>query len=665
MNIGFRFAERGHEHRAEDALSRYVVRTEARPMRQWLELAGPGRALRLIRDGSPDFSSFGELAKSLVRPGLSELERAMAIYRFSARHFYNASMGWGDTEMTRFINAFGYSFCWGQADFQHLLYEAAGLRARAPLLKGHSSTEVFVDGAWRMLDAYMRLMAPAPDLSGLATGDDLHRHPGIFDAIRSAARAETAKDYWSIHGPGGTYEPHADSAAMRLHLRRGESVRFDLDRRERWALAPAEPADFCNGRWFWQPTLDAAHLERDVQRADNVAAGAEGLAPHKAHAPALLDYRIECPWPLLAGSVSFGFTAEARVTVDLFDARRHDWIPLHRGSAREVAVSLDTHLSTPVLPPSCNMHQRAHIPDVVRGVVLRVAWHGPAACSSVAFDLTLQAHRPSLPALEAGENHWTLLAEAPGASVRHGWTEFPGLTASSAQPCEGEPVRLAARVHNRGTRPALDVPVAFVQDGAGVVLGRTTLARIEPDGWAEAAIDWPAAIHGDRAPQNEAGPRRYVDTRIRAEVDAPQNAGNALAAAAETSLVVLAHRPPILNETLVWSGPGADPETVILRAAVVHPDGDSDGRLVYLQPVTCAASVQPFAGHPGQGGTPLAEPRRLAGILASEFAVAEWSIRRSNLPADGIVSIAMQPESPAAGVPPGDRVLVRHQVKIP
>lgn len=297
MNIGFRFAERGHEHRAEDALSRYVVRTEARPMRQWLELAGPGRALRLIRDGSPDFSSFGELAKSLVRPGLSELERAMAIYRFSARHFYNASMGWGDTEMTRFINAFGYSFCWGQADFQHLLYEAAGLRARAPLLKGHSSTEVFVDGAWRMLDAYMRLMAPAPDLSGLATGDDLHRHPGIFDAIRSAARAETAKDYWSIHGPGGTYEPHADSAAMRLHLRRGESVRFDLDRRERWALAPAEPADFCNGRWFWQPTLDAAHLERDVQRADNVAAGAEGLAPHKAHAPALLDYRIGAPGP--------------------------------------------------------------------------------------------------------------------------------------------------------------------------------------------------------------------------------------------------------------------------------------------------------------------------------------------------------------------------------
>jgi len=158
-----------------------------------VELTGPGVGIRLIREGSHDFHSMAELAKTLVTPGMDDRAKAMAVYRFSARNTHGFSAGWGSTEMTRFLNGFGYSFCWGQADFQHLLYEAVGLRARAPSLKGHSSVEVFLDGQWRMMTHSCDYWCLRPTWTTSPRARSLSRDLPRFDLVGEGPRIAQAR----------------------------------------------------------------------------------------------------------------------------------------------------------------------------------------------------------------------------------------------------------------------------------------------------------------------------------------------------------------------------------------------------------------------------------------------------------------------------------------
>jgi hypothetical protein len=417
--VGFQCRHKFHEQKAAQPVEPYQIEVNSTPINQWVELTGPGFGIRLLREGSHDFHSFAELAKTLVRPGMTDLEKALAVYRFSARNFYHGSAGFGGTEMTRFINCYGYSYCWGQGDFQHLLYEAVGLRARAPQLKGHSSTEVLIDGKWRMMDAYMRLLAPSPELDGLATGEELNRQPEIWDHIREGAVVGLAKDYWSNHGDGNTYEPWQDSNAMLLTLRRRESLRIFDRGLGAWCLSPVEPADYVNGQWTWQPVLDAEHLAKEVESAANVVPAGGGFRAKEA---ASIEYRVETPYPLCTGTVALWFRGEGKVRVSVSTDQRRSWLVLHEGTASNLEWKLDDRLSVRQLPPSYDHDPMLR--NQKREVLLRVEWTGEAILTRVEFSFLVQIHAPSVPRLKAGMNHWRLIGMDQGGSVRHEWEEL-------------------------------------------------------------------------------------------------------------------------------------------------------------------------------------------------------------------------------------------------
>ena len=172
----------------------------------------------------------------------------------------------------------------------------------------YPDTLLFIDGRWRAIDAYMRVLCPSPALDGIAGGAELQEHPEIFDAVFNEEDAPVRRDYWSEYGPGGTYEPWQDSQSMVLNLRRGEELDIDYQRREAWCLAPSEPSDFINGEWRYRPPLDAQHLEQEVEQAVNVAAVDGGLRAVDPAQPAVVEYAIHSPYPLVTGSVTARFT---------------------------------------------------------------------------------------------------------------------------------------------------------------------------------------------------------------------------------------------------------------------------------------------------------------------------------------------------------------------
>jgi hypothetical protein len=612
-----------HEQEASRPVEHYELEVNSPPINQSIELCGPGVGIRFLREGSHDFHSFAELAKTLARTGMTDLEKALAVYRFSAGNFYHGSAGFGGTEMTRFINCYGYAYCWGQADFQHLLYEAVGLRARAPQLKGHSSTEVLIDGKWRMMDAFMRLLAPSPELDGLATGDELNRHPEIWEHIREGAVVELAKEYWLKYAAGNTYEPWQDSNAMLLTLRRRESLRIFDRGLGAWCLSPLEPADYVNGQWTWEPVLDGEHLAKEIESAVNVVAADDGLRANDASALASVEYRVESPYPLCTGTVAVQFRGNGKLRASVSADQRRTWSVLHEGAATACDWKLDQQLSVRQLPFSYN-----HDPllrSQKREILLRLEWKGEAILTHVKFSFLVQIHGPSVPRLEPGINRWTLIGMSQGGLVRHAWDEFPDIHSSAVSPYVGEEVVITALVHNLQSKPARDVAVRFTESSDEALLGEITVPEIAAHGSAPAQLVWKAAFPGSKP---------YVRSTIQAQCGLSTGNGewNEMG---QTVLKVRPRPEPGFPDGLVWTNDQAAVRegALILRAAIVHLVDHCEGHLLYLPDTALTGTLRPYRGHPDQGGVPLGEPRKLENIPPSEFAVAEWRLAVEGLPA--------------------------------
>ena len=676
--LGFRKQTIKARRELREPVEEYSVTCDGVPIRQSLELVGPATGIRYQLDGHPDFSSIAELAKGLQLPGMTDHEKALAVYRFSSRYAYSMSMGFGSYEATRFLNCHGYAFCWGQSDFQHLLYEAMGLRARAPALKGHSSVEVLLDGQWCTFDAYTRNLHPSPDLSGIAAGADLRDYPEMIGAIFPDEEAVKLAGYWSEAGPGtDSYEPWQDSRSMALNLRRNERLRLELDRREVWCLAPSEPMDYANGTWEWEPVLDQEHLQTEVECADGVEVTVNGLA---ARSPAEVEYRVQSPYPLVAGVLSVGFDDGTRGQVLVSRDARRTWQELGpvRGDSGEWQLG-EEHLSVREVPSGAEPATMDH--GAVHELYVRFGW-SEAVLSRIAFRFDLQAHARSLPRMIAGENRWRVIGGDRGATVIHWFTTYPGLSVvphignkvevgavaqadrlrfgrtavrhpqagrlrheqgghrRSPYPggvplaLEGSEVVLEAEVCNRGEEPASNVKVCFRQPGTSETLGETTLDNVLAGGTATARVNWTAKAIGDRPAQNASGPPRYVETRVEAFLPEDCVEDDAYGTTAETRLSIRPRPVPRITGDLLYVGQDAGEGPVVVRAALANmpPECLCGGSHVYVSDSPLCGTLRLWQGHPDQDGATLGPARELHGILPTEFAVAEWHLGSAEMP---------------------------------
>ena len=105
------------------------------------------------------------MVASLCKPGMSDQDKAVAIYNFMRRtmfhyRFYTKFGGGGAVNL---INGPGYCLCTPTAGAQCEILEAAGIKARILDSLGHGSVAVFFDDKWHWMDAF---------LGGCLTGRD-------------------------------------------------------------------------------------------------------------------------------------------------------------------------------------------------------------------------------------------------------------------------------------------------------------------------------------------------------------------------------------------------------------------------------------------------------------------------------------------------------------
>jgi hypothetical protein len=327
----------------------------------WLPLAPASAgesvsAPRILKEGAVDTSSVEAIIASVIKPGMTQEQKALAVYDFLRNSVYHwAAPREGarpdDHEYgavydpVKLINVYGYGYCFQSRGALEALWQAAGLEARSAGIGGHSIAEVFYDGGYHFLDADQHGYCLLADGKTIASIDQICRDPiglllkqpnpskPFFPAtadpkvpyeakhLVAAYFASTADNFYqhdkTVTGhrmdvtllPGMRYVRRF-SGDGRWNLR-NKSVDFEYQ--VGYVDPRVGPKDFLSatgygtGELLYQPDLTAASSEytAGVWKQENISVTKDGLEPAEAGKPAWCVFRIRLPYVIVGWPTAF------------------------------------------------------------------------------------------------------------------------------------------------------------------------------------------------------------------------------------------------------------------------------------------------------------------------------------------------------------------------
>lgn len=126
--------------------------------------------IKLCSDKVPDISDLEAWAKSFLRPGMTDEEKALAVWK-TVRTFQHQEIPPVEHlqheeavhDPLKVFHVYGYGLCSMASCAVEALARYAGLQARGRIIRNHSVPEVFYDGGWHLLDASLLCYFPRPD----------------------------------------------------------------------------------------------------------------------------------------------------------------------------------------------------------------------------------------------------------------------------------------------------------------------------------------------------------------------------------------------------------------------------------------------------------------------------------------------------------------------
>jgi hypothetical protein len=174
--------------------------------------------LKVLSDKIDDVTTAENIVKSFAKPGMSDAERAKALWTASVKYRHQTvppneqlAADWEAHDPVKLFNVYGYCMCCCASSLIESLNRLDGREARGRILTGHSVPEVRYGGAWHMFDASLLTLFPKPGSGDLASVDEisaavrgwLDQHPeyrGNDRKLREMMASEE-KMGWKLHGP--------------------------------------------------------------------------------------------------------------------------------------------------------------------------------------------------------------------------------------------------------------------------------------------------------------------------------------------------------------------------------------------------------------------------------------------------------------------------------
>ncbi|NLW49480.1 MAG: fibronectin type III domain-containing protein [Candidatus Brocadiaceae bacterium] len=360
-----------------------------------------------------NFRNLQEIAHAPLEPGMSDRERAIAIWYQQITNRYhwqgdNNELG----DPVRVFNVYGHNTCGNDSIALAGLWQAAGLRVAPARPLTHCISQVFFDGRWNLLDGDMQGFYLLRDNETIASEQDLvHDHDlvkrthtaGILHA-NSRSQDESQASIFVYEGEAkGTRNSRRDTT-MDMTLRPGEALTYRWGHTEpikyHGVSTPRFPTAIQNGLWEYRPDLFGDVWRSGARTVERIRNTADGLAAEPGTVGTIL-WRMAAPYPFVGG----------RYEVEGNDVR--------------VAVSTDGEqwrdMTTGILD-----YQFPSEHGPYHQYFLRCRLEGDARLKSFAVINDIQTALPGMPGMVVGENRFVYTDETPGerrVRITHGWVE--------------------------------------------------------------------------------------------------------------------------------------------------------------------------------------------------------------------------------------------------
>ena len=420
------------------------------------------RTPRLVSEHVVDCTSVETIIAGIIKPDMTPRQKAEAVYEFVRQYRWH----WGPShegpesrrgdfeygiiyDPVNLIAVYGYGYCFQTAGVLESLYRAAGLEARRVGLTGHTTCEVFYDGAYHFYDSDQQGFCRLADGQSVASIADLERDPlalilnqpnkstpyfpaGANPRVPYESKVIATSLFaarYNHHFMWGKY----DVAHRMDDLTLAPGMKFVryFEPKGAWyyvpkdnegdmkmgyldaAVGPADPFSnktYGNGVLQWQPDLSSATNEyrAGVWQDSNIAQDEHGIRPTEAGSPAYAIFRVRLPYVIVGWPGSWTENkpvGAAVVAAKILCARPGDRVA--------ISVSIDGGATWKKVWKSPNICDTKALVDLSEQVVGQYEYlvrlelsarKQPADCrvDQLTINTTFQCNPAALPALRDG-----------------------------------------------------------------------------------------------------------------------------------------------------------------------------------------------------------------------------------------------------------------------
>lgn len=475
---------------------------------------------RIVVNGRRSWHSADDLLDEVLRPGMTDREKAFALFRFFSRidvqaHNNNlrvdevvpdldAAPGFNTfrerADPIKAVNSYYPSGCILSAANLVIMARHAGLQARllaaAPLdgpYDQHGGAEIEYEGAYHYFDPEARTFFLCRDNETVASYEDIHRDPGLV--LRTHAHGFAAEEckaafimLYRQHFPPYEVPVEQWTHRMDLRLRPGEELVYLWQHRGKYRYGrnsrnqPGVPYRLANGLLVYHPDLTDRTYRSGIVHEVNTVMSAPGSGPGALHTvvpghPASVTWKVESPYPIVGGRVLARFVLGAPGRCQISVCTGAVWVTVWDGEGEgvlEAEADIDEALAALTSPAIYAYYVRVSFLTVGQSVA--------AGLETVRMESDLQMSQTSLPALSVGlnvisvrvDNHETT-AGGPHLRISHGWDESSALPPpppprSAVSPGDGD------RVEARTLRE-----LVWSNDDPGEVADHHVIVSTRPD----------------------------------------------------------------------------------------------------------------------------------------------------------------------------------------
>lgn len=266
-----------------------------------------------LSNGRNNFRTLDEIVAAAVRPGMTDREKAFALWRQEIEHRYhwagdNSELG----DPVKVFNVYGHNTCGNDSICLAGLWRRAGLKVSPACVVGHCVTQAFFDGRWNLFDGDMHSMYLLRDNRTVASEQDLVRDHDLVKRSHtqgilnpdSRANDEWEASIYVFEGEPVGSRDCAGGTSMNMVLRPGEAITW------RWGHAvpvkyhggnrPRYPETICNGLWEYRPDFSRELWKQGATAVEGVRAVAGELVPEEGKTGTVV-WTIRCPYVLVGG----------------------------------------------------------------------------------------------------------------------------------------------------------------------------------------------------------------------------------------------------------------------------------------------------------------------------------------------------------------------------